>query len=48
MTEPREETVTVNATVKIKCKFPVWLNKHTTVEDEKEITRCDCGEPRKN
>ena len=33
MTEPREETVTVN--VKIKCKFPVWLNKHTTVEDEK-------------
>ena len=36
MTEPREETVTVNATVKIKCKFPVWLNKHTTVEDEKE------------
>ncbi|EGS40338.1 hypothetical protein SEVCU116_1800 [Staphylococcus capitis VCU116] len=32
----REETVTVNATVKIKCKFPVWLNKYTTVEDEKE------------
>ena len=32
----REETVTVNAIVKIKCKFPVWLNKHTTVEDEKE------------
>ena len=34
MTEPREQ-ITVNATVKIKCKFPVWLNKHTTVEDEK-------------
>ena len=48
MTEPREETVTVNATVKIKCKFPVWLNKHTTVEDEKEITRCDCENPEKN
>ncbi|MFW3611338.1 hypothetical protein ACN9U3_03055 [Staphylococcus caprae] len=32
----REETVTVNATVKIKCDFPVWLNNHTSVEDEKE------------
>ena len=35
MTEHREEIVTVNAKVKIKCKFPVWLNNHTTVEDEK-------------
>lgn len=32
----REEMVTVNATVKIKCKFPVWFNKHTNLEDEKE------------
>ncbi|MBX5320075.1 hypothetical protein HLA86_11055 [Staphylococcus caprae] len=32
----REETVTVNATVKIKYDFPVWLNNHTTLEDEKE------------
>ena len=36
MTEPIEEIVTVNATVKIKCDFPVWLNKHTNLEDEKE------------
>lgn len=36
MTEPLEEIVTVNATVKIKCDFPVWLNKHTNLEDEKE------------
>ncbi|WP_426786832.1 hypothetical protein [Staphylococcus capitis] len=32
----REETVTVNATVKIKCDFPIRLNKHTNLEDEKE------------
>ncbi|MCR6086839.1 hypothetical protein [Staphylococcus aureus] len=36
MTEPIEEIVTVNATVKIKCDFPVRLNNHTTLEDEKE------------
>ena len=45
--EIREEIITVNATVKIKGKFPARLNKHSNLEDEKEITRCDCGEPRK-
>ena len=45
--EIREEIITVNATVKIKGKFPARLNKHSNLEDEKRITRCDCGEPRK-
>ena len=35
------EIITVNATVKIKCDFPAWLII-TNLEDEKEITRCDC------
>lgn len=34
--EIREEIVTVNATVKIKCDFPAWLSNHTNLEDEKE------------
>ena len=34
--EIREEIITVNATVKIKGKFPARLNKHSNLEDEKE------------
>ena len=33
--EIREEIITVNATVKIKCDFPAWLSNHTNLEDEK-------------
>ena len=36
MTEPREETVTVNASEN-QMQFPVWLNKHTTVEEKEKL-----------
>ena len=45
--EIREEIITVNATVKIKGKFPARLNKHSNLEDEKEKLLDVIGEPRK-
>lgn len=32
----REETVTVEATMKVRCKYPVWVNNQITASDEKE------------
>ncbi|KAB2161314.1 MULTISPECIES: hypothetical protein [Staphylococcus] len=32
----REETVTVEATMKVRCKYPVWVNNRITKEEEKE------------
>lgn len=32
----REETITVEATLKVRCKYPVWINNRTTKEEEKE------------
>ncbi|KTF28330.1 hypothetical protein AT255_06150 [Staphylococcus epidermidis FS1] len=32
----REETVTVEATMKVRCKYPVWVNNQITVSEEKE------------
>ena len=32
----REETVEVEATIKVKCKYPVWINNCITKEEEKE------------
>lgn len=32
----REETVTVEATMKVRCKYPVWINNRITKEEEKE------------
>lgn len=32
----REETITVEATLKVRCKYPVWINNHITKEEEKE------------
>lgn len=32
----REETVTVEATMKVRCKYPVWINNRITREEEKE------------
>ena len=32
----REETVTVEATMKVRCKYPVWENNRITKEEEKE------------
>lgn len=32
----REEIVTVEATMKVRCKYPVWVNNQITASDEKE------------
>lgn len=32
----REETIEVEATLKVRCKYPVWINNHITKEKEKE------------
>ncbi|MCG2136059.1 hypothetical protein K4P29_04020 [Staphylococcus epidermidis] len=32
----REETIEVEATMKVRCKYPVWINNHITKEEEKE------------
>ena len=32
----REETVTVEATMKVRCKYPVWVNNQIIASDEKE------------
>ena len=32
----REETITVEATLKVRCKYPVWINNRITKEKEKE------------
>ena len=32
----REETITVEATMKVRCKYPVWVNNRITKEEEKE------------
>lgn len=32
----REETITVEATMKVRCKYPVWVNNPITASDEKE------------
>lgn len=31
----REETITVEATMKVRCKYPVWINNRITKEEEK-------------
>ena len=31
----REETIEVEATLKVRCKYPVWINNHITKEEEK-------------
>lgn len=32
----REETITVEATMKVRCEYPVWVNNQITTSDEKE------------
>ena len=32
----REETIEVEATLKVRCKYPVWINNHITRDEEKE------------
>lgn len=32
----REETITVEATMKVRCEYPVWVNNQITTNDEKE------------
>lgn len=32
----REETIIVEATMKVRCKYPVWANNQITASDEKE------------
>ena len=32
----REETIEVEATLKVRCKYPVWINNRITKEEEKE------------
>ncbi|MGZ9628111.1 MULTISPECIES: hypothetical protein [Staphylococcus] len=32
----REETIEVEATLKVRCKYPVWVNNQITASDEKE------------
>lgn len=32
----REETIEVEATLKVRCKYPVWINNSITKEEEKE------------
>lgn len=32
----REETIEVEAIMKVRCKYPVWINNHITKEEEKE------------
>lgn len=32
----REETITVEVTMKVRCKYPVWVNNQITASDEKE------------
>lgn len=32
----REETIEVEATLKVRCKYPVWVNNQITANDEKE------------
>lgn len=32
----REETITVEATMKVRCKYPVWVNNQITASDESE------------
>ncbi|APT17168.1 hypothetical protein [Staphylococcus epidermidis] len=32
----REETIEVEATLKVRCKYPVWINNRFTKEEEKE------------
>lgn len=32
----REETITVEATMKVRCKYSVWVNNQITASDEKE------------
>ena len=30
-----EETIEVEATLKVRCKYPVWINNRITKEEEK-------------
>ena len=32
----REETIEVEATIKVSCKYPVWINNSIKREEEKE------------
>ena len=32
----REETIEVEVTMKVRCKYPVWVNNQITASDEKE------------
>ncbi|PTE98931.1 hypothetical protein BUY63_00780 [Staphylococcus epidermidis] len=32
----REETIEVEATIKVRYKYPVWVNNQITASDEKE------------
>ncbi len=32
----REETIEIEATIKVRCKYPVWVNNQITASDEKE------------
>lgn len=32
----REETIEVEATLKVRCKYPVWINNRITKEEGKE------------
>lgn len=32
----REETIEVEATLKVRCKYPVWINNNITRDEEKE------------
>lgn len=32
----REETIEIEATIKVRCKYPVWINNRITREEEKE------------
>lgn len=32
----REETIEVEATIKVRCKYPVWVNSQITASEEKE------------
>ncbi len=32
----REETIEIEAILKVRCKYPVWINNRITKEEEKE------------
>lgn len=35
----REETIEVEATLKVRCKYPVWINNRITREKEERGVR---------